>query len=106
MKNPLFRAVAAGGCGAPSRKSAGDALVASWISGFPDGVKNATRAPLPPFGDEASPLLAPGNFGVRIQSAFDQGREGSLAVFFPARPMTRRSNRRRMDRLNQSLINM
>jgi hypothetical protein len=30
-------------CYAPSQKSAGDALVASWISGFPDEVKNVTR---------------------------------------------------------------
>jgi hypothetical protein len=31
-------------------------------------VKNATRASLLPFGDEASPLLAPGNFGIRVQA--------------------------------------
>jgi hypothetical protein len=56
----------AGSCDAPSQKSAGDAFVASWTSSFPDGVKNATRASLLPFGDEASPPLAPGNFGVRV----------------------------------------
>jgi hypothetical protein len=55
-------------CDALSQKGAGDALVASCGSDYPAAGKNATGASLSPCGDEASPLLSAGRFGVRVQN--------------------------------------
>ena len=52
---------------ASSQKGAGDALVASRGSDYPAAGKNATGASLSPCGDEASPLLSAGRFGIRVK---------------------------------------
>jgi hypothetical protein len=64
---PEFRSRPVGGCDAPSQKGAGDAPVARWQCVLSSDWKNATMASLSPSGDEASPLLATDNFGIRVE---------------------------------------
>jgi hypothetical protein len=64
---PDFRSWPERSCDASSQKGAGDALVASCGSDYSAAGKNATGASLSPCGDEASPLLSAGRFGIRVQ---------------------------------------
>jgi hypothetical protein len=61
-----FRSRPERSCDASSQKGAGDALVASCGSDYAAAGKNATGASLSPCGDEASPLLSAGRFGIRV----------------------------------------
>lgn len=67
--NAEFRSRPRCSCDAPSQNGVGDALVASGHDVFPPVSQNATWASRAPFGDEASPLHAPCNFGIRFNNS-------------------------------------